>query len=315
MPSHGFVRVAAAVPRVHVAQPRRNVDEMRPMIEQAHAEGVQILCFPELGITGYTCGDLFLQQELLLQANDALKYLLTMLRGKDMIVIVGMPIAVNGQRYNVAVVCNGSRPIGVVPKIYIPNYREFQERRWYSSGSSLKGQSVIIADQLVWSGTDLLFDLSAVIPDCIFAVEICEDLWIPIPPSCFSAIYGATIQFNPSASDAVVGKAEYRRDLLVAGQSGRCVSSYVYVSSSSCIRGGGESTAEFVHDGHIIIAENGSVLAESERFSTEPQLIIRDIDIGRLMHDRLVMGTFGQCRDENPRHMRRVPCAVKELSL
>ena len=288
MLQHGFVRVAAALPRLRVADCAGNADGLLRLMDQAELQAVQILVFPELAITGYTCGDLFHQPVLQKAALDALDHLLDESERRfSGVFIVGLPWLVNDQLYNVAAACQRGRLLGVVPKSYLPNYKEFYEARWFTPGTQTRTAHVDWQGHCQTPfGTDLLFadELHA---DLVLGVEICEDLWMPIAPSCFQALAGAKVLVNLSASNEVIGKASYRRQL-VTSQSGRCVAGYVYASN-----GVSESTTDVVFGGHGIIAENGSLLAESPRFQRDDALIVSDIDLAKLQNDRQKTNTFG----------------------
>jgi len=287
MPFPGFVRVAAAMPRVHIANPAANAAAVRELLEAAQEQSVQVAVFPELCLTGYTCGDLFHQPTLLEAAWDALE---TLLRDNpyEGLAIVGLPLAVDGQIYNVAAALQGEHVLGLVPKSFLPNYKEFYEARWFAPGTRAKSQFVTIRGRDIPFGTDLLFDGRADVPHLIVGVEICEDLWAPVPPSCWQALAGATLLVNLSASNEVIGKADYRRGLVV-NQSGRCLAGYVYAAS-----GVHESTTDIVFGGHGMIAENGSLLSEATRFEREPSLLVQDVDLARLEHERWKTNTFGE---------------------
>lgn len=286
MPYPDFVRVAAAMPSVRLADPAANVRAIRELLAQAQQRAVQIAVFPELGLTGYTCGDLFHQPTLLAAAWNALETLLAD-NPFDGLAFVGLPVAVEGQVYNVAAAIQGEHVLGLVPKSYLPNYKEFYESRWFAPGRRARSQFLTIGDRDIPFGTDLLFDGRAGHPHLVVGVEICEDFWVPIPPSSWQALAGATLLVNLSASNEVIGKAAYRRGL-VESQSGRCVAGYVYVSC-----GIGESTTDVVFGGHSLIAENGTILDESPRFQREPLLLVHDIDVTRLEHERWKMNSFG----------------------
>jgi NAD+ synthase (glutamine-hydrolysing) len=287
MPFPGFVRVAAAMPRVHIANPAANATAVRQLLETAQEQSVQVAVFPELCLTGYTCGDLFHQPTLLEAAWDALE---TLLRDNpyEGLAIVGLPLAVDSQVYNVAAVIQGEHVLGLVPKSFLPNYKEFYEARWFAPGTRAKSQFVTIRGRDIPFGTDLLFDGRADTPHLIVGVEICEDVWTPVPPSSWQALAGATLLVNLSASNEVIGKADYRRGLVV-NQSGRCLAGYVYAAS-----GVHESTTDIVFGGHGMIAENGALLAEATRFEREPSLLVQDVDLARLEHERWKMNTFGE---------------------
>lgn len=270
----GFVRVAAAVPSMKVADCEYNVNKIIEMVQDCDRNGVEVVVFPELCITGYTCGDLFQQKTLLNAALEGLKIIKDASKVWDnIVIIVGLPLERNNQIYNVAAVINDGEILGYIPKKNIPNYKEFYEERWFAPGDS--------------NFEDVIFRCKN-FPDFTFGVEICEDVWVPNPPSTDMSLAGASIIFNLSASNEIAGKYEYRKDL-ISGQSGRCIGAYVYTSSSVS-----ESTSDLVFSGHAMIAENGSIMKESERFSFEDQLIISDIDVEKLMNDRRKINTYGQ---------------------
>jgi NAD+ synthase (glutamine-hydrolysing) len=304
MPYAGYVRVAALVPRVHVANPAANVSGIRDLLRTAEERGVQVAVFPELCLTGYTCGDLFHQPTLLDAAWDALESLLVE-NPYSGLAVVGLPFAHDGQVFNVAAIVQGEHVLGLVPKSYLPNYQEFYEARWFAPGTRATTEFVTVRDRDVPFGTDILFDASGQSPHLVIGVEICEDLWTPLPPSSWQALAGATLLVNLSASNEVIGKAEYRRGLVV-NQSGRCLAGYVYAAS-----GVHESTTDLVFGGHCLIAENGSVLAESERFQREPSLLVQDIDIARLQQERWKINSFGESKPVGlDREWIRVPFTI-----
>ena len=276
---YGFLRVAAASPKLKVADCDYNTEEIKRVIKQAQQENVQIVCFPELCLTAYSCGDLFFQKALQQKALESLCELVRFLAERPSIItIVGLPLRIKNSLYNVAAILSGDGILGFVPKTYIPNNNEFYEKRWFTSGNDLTDLSVNIEDDKVAiSSGGMIFDT----PFGNFGVEICEDLWMPIPPSSELAMLGADLIFNLSASNELVGKNHYRKSL-IQQQSGRCNAAYIYASA-----GWGESTTDMVFSGACFIAENGSILAESERFSAESELIIADIDIEALRYDRL----------------------------
>lgn len=284
--NYGYVKVAAAVPRVHVADCKFNAGQIEKEIIIADGKGVQIIAFPELCITGYTCGDLFAQQLLLEEAELGLMQVLNTTRQLDIISIVGMPVVCEGQLLNAAVVIQKGRVLGVVPKTYLPNYKEFYEMRWFVSASDVSARSVRLCGQVVPMGDDLLFETS----DTTFGIEICEDVWAAVPPSSSLALQGAEIIFNLSADNEAIGKHAYLRSLL-SQQSARCLAGYVF---SSC--GFGESTTDVVFAGNGLIYENGTLLAASERFSLEEQLVVSEIDVEFLRTERRVNTTFAACR-------------------
>lgn len=306
--SYGHVRVGTAVPRVHVAYPSVNVAEMRALAAEAASAHVQVLLFPELCITGYTCGDLFHQLLLQRSAEDALAEFLATTRQHRMITVVGMPLRVDDQLFNVAVVCCAGRILGIIPKTYLPGYKEFYEPRWFAAAQRLRSREVVLCGQRAPIGTDLIVAASN-IPYLRLAVEICEDLWMPIPPSAHHALHDALLLLNLSASNEIIGKAAYRRDL-VAGQSARCIAAYAY---ASC--GDGESTSTVCFGGHCLIAENGAILAESERFRRGNHLTIADVDLERLARERTMTGSFGQAVAGDAAPYRTIMCEVEPLDV
>lgn len=284
--NYGYVKVAAAVPRVKVADCRFNAEQIEKEIIIADGKGVQIIAFPELCITGYTCGDLFAQQLLLEEAEIGLIRILNDTRQMDIISILGMPVACNGLLLNVAVVIQKGKVLGVIPKTYLPNYKEFYEKRWFTSACEVHESSIRLCGQVVPMGRNLLFETA----DVTFGVEICEDLWAPIPPSSVLALQGAELLFNLSADTEAIGKHAYLRSL-IGQQSARCISGYVF---SSC--GFGESTMDVVFAGNGLIYENGNLLAASKRFSFEEQMVAGEIDVDYLRAERRVNTTFAACR-------------------
>ena len=280
--NYGFVKVAAAVPRVKVADCKFNSERLEGLITIAEGKGVQILTFPEMCITGYTCGDLFAQQLLLEQAEMALIQILNSTRQLDIISILGMPVVVNSTVINAAVVIQKGKILGVVPKTYLPNYKEFYEQRWFTSALQVSENSVRLCGQIVPMGNNLLFETA----ETTFGIEICEDLWATVPPSSSLALQGAEIIFNLSADDEGIGKHNYLCSL-ISQQSARCISGYVFSSS-----GFGESTTDVVFAGNGLIYENGYLLARSERFCMEEQLIINEIDVECNRAERRVNTTF-----------------------
>ena len=280
--NYGFVKVAAAVPRVKVADCKFNSERLEGLITIAEGKGVQILTFPEMCITGYTCGDLFAQQLLLEQAEMALIQILNSTRQLDIISILGMPVVVNSTVINAAVVIQKGKILGVVPKTYLPNYKEFYEQRWFTSALQVSENSVRLCGQIVPMGNNLLFETA----ETTFGIEICEDLWATVPPSSSLALQEAEIIFNLSADDEGIGKHNYLCSL-ISQQSARCISGYVFSSS-----GFGESTTDVVFAGNGLIYENGYLLARSERFCMEEQLIINEIDVECIRAERRVNTTF-----------------------
>ena len=280
--NYGFVKVAAAVPHVKVADCKFNVEKIESLIAIAEGKGVQVIVFPEMSITGYTCGDLFGQQILLEEAEMGLMQILNNTRQLDIISIVGMPVIANSTVINAAVVIQRGKVLGVAAKTYLPNYKEFYEQRWFTSALQLTENTVRLCGQIIPIGANLIFETS----DTTFGVEICEDLWATIPPSSSLALQGAEIIFNMSADNEGIGKNHYLCSL-ISQQSARCIAGYVF---SSC--GFGESTTDVVFAGNGLIYENGTLLARSERFSMQEQLIISEIDVERIRAERRINTTF-----------------------
>ena len=281
---HGLITVAAAVPAVKVADVEYNVLEIEKLIANAEGQGVELMVFPELAITGYSCQDLFKEQLLLSKAEEGLMMLLDFTRKLNIICVVGMPVQVGGLLLNCAAVIQGGNLLGMVPKTYLPNYNEFYEKRWFASAQDLNPTDLYLAGTHVAMSADpKVFQTAA---DVKFGVEICEDVWAPVPPSNNLTMAGADIILNCSASDEVLGKHQYLRSLL-AQQSARTISGYVY---ASC--GFGESTQDVVYGGNAMIFENGRVLKEGERYSFQPQLQVTQIDVERLRTERHTNSTF-----------------------
>ena len=281
---YGFATVAAAVPRVKVADTHYNILAIEEQIAIANSRGVELIVFPELSITGYSCQDLFHSQLLLEKAEEALMHLLDFTRKLDIISVVGMPVAVGDILLNCAVVVQQGVIIGIVPKTFLPNYGEFYEKRWFCSALDIHSQTIYIAGSPITITPEP--KVFTTYDGLKFGIEICEDLWSPLPPSNNLTLSGADIIVNLSASDELIGKHQYLRQL-ISQQSARTLSAYVY---SSC--GFGESTQDVVYGGNAIIAENGRMLFESERFCKEPQLGIAQIDIDRLRSERRSNTTF-----------------------
>jgi NAD+ synthase (glutamine-hydrolysing) len=280
-----MVRVGLSVPGLRIADIDYNVTAIESAIQQAYQQHVQILAFPEMSLTGYTVGDLVHHQVLLSGAVDGLARIVKSSAGQtSMLIIVGMPLLVEQKVYNCAVLVNSGRILGIVPKTFIPTYKEFYEERWWSSSSESRTDTVALAGQQVPFGPDLLFRLNN--STAVVGIEICEDLWAPLAPHESQSLGGATILVNISASNEVLGKKDWRR-VMIASESGRCSAAYCYTSA-----GIGESSNDVVFSGHAIIAENGNIIKESRTLSAEPQLIVNDIDIGRLVHDRRVNSSF-----------------------
>lgn len=299
---YGFVNVAAAVPAVKVADTAYNVFEIEKIIADAEGRGVEILCFPELCITGYTCQDLFRQQLLLTQAEEGLMTLLDFTRQLNVICIVGLPVQTGGMLLNCAAVIQAGTLLGLVAKTYLPNYNEFYEKRWFASAQDLKTTEVYLAGSPVaLTAQSTIFQTTDGVK---FGVEICEDVWAPVPPSNNLTLAGADIIFNCSASNELTGKHKYLRNLLMQ-QSARTISGYVYASS-----GFGESTQDVVYGGNAMIFENGHLLAEGERFSLQPQIQVAQIDVDRLKTDRMDNTTFVNAQREA--HAQIISCKMVE---
>ena len=279
----GFIKVAAGTPKIRVADCRYNAEQIFTMMREADKQGVKVLCLPELCLTGYTCGDLFLQDTLLCGAEEGLQTILEATRNLDMVTVLGLPVRCkwDNKLYNCAAVIQSGEILGLVPKTYLPNYGEFYEQRWFASGAGVE-TSVDLCGETVDMDAAGLFACETG-PNLVLGVEICEDLWATEPPSARLARGGATVILNLSASNELVGKSGYRRNLVV-GQSGRLVCGYVYADA-----GEGESTTDLVFTGHNMIAENGALLAE-RRFATG--LTISEIDVDRLAYERRRMTTF-----------------------
>lgn len=302
----GFLRIGAAVPVLRVADVHFNVGGIIEAIRKARNAGVQILTFPEMAVTGYTIGDLVQHQALLSKAEKGLGSILDESSGSSMVVIVGMPLSNEQKIFNCAVVLSNSRILGVIPKTLLPTYREFYEDRWFTSGRDACEDTIELAGQRVPFGTDVLFELRGV-ASAIIGVEICEDLWVPLSPHEYQAQAGATVLLNLSASNEVIGKADWRKTM-VSSESGRCIAAYCYVSA-----GIGESSNDVVFGGHSIIAENGVILQESKRLSADSQLLIADIDLERLAHDRRVTTSFNDVPRKS-QAFRIVETEVPDLS-
>jgi NAD+ synthase (glutamine-hydrolysing) len=300
--SHGMIRVAVCLPSLRVASPRFNLERTLVLARQASRANVAVALFPELGLSAYSNDDLFHQDALLDASLDAVARLVKASEGLVPVLVVGAPLRFDAKLFNCAVVIHRGRLLGVAPKTYLPNYREFYEKRQFASGRAAVSGEVMLLGKGVPFGNDLIFEARNFDGFKLHA-EICEDVWAPIPPSSYAALAGATVLVNLSASNITIGKAEYRRSLC-ASQSGKCIAAYLY----SCA-GPGESTTDLAWDGHALIYENGDLLAESERFADREQMILADVDLERLVQDRMRMTSFsdsaGECR-ERLQAMRRV---------
>ena len=285
---HGFIRAAVCVPDVKVGDPYFNTDKTIELALQATQGKAVFTLFPELGLSAYSNEDLFHQDALLQAVIDNLKRLLSATTDLPVIMVVGAPLRVEARLFNCGLVLYRGKILGVAVKSYLPNYREFYERRQFSPAEEALSSTIDLCGQRgIPFGADLIFEVET-IPNFCFYIEICEDLWVPVPPSSFAALAGATVMANLSASNVTIGKADYRHDL-AANQSARCVAAYLYAAS-----GPGESTTDLAWDGQAMIHENGNLLAESERFSQKPQVIFADIDLDRLIQDRTRLNSFGQ---------------------
>lgn len=280
--NYGFVKVAAAIPHIKVADCKYNAEKIEHLINEADKQNAHIIVFPELSITGYTCGDLFSQQLLLEEAEMSLIQILSDTRQLDIISIIGLPVVVNSTIINAAAVIQKGKILGIAAKTYLPNYKEFYEKRWFTSSARLDETHVRLCGQIIPIGSNLLFETS----QTTFGIEICEDLWSTIPPSSTLSLQGAEIIFNLSADNENIGKHKYLCSL-ISQQSARCISGYVF---SSC--GFGESTTDVVFAGNGLIYENGSLLARGKRFSMEEQLVFSEIDVDRLRAERRINTTF-----------------------
>ncbi len=283
--SHGFVRVAAAIPQVALAEPRLNAERTLELAQRADGERAALVVFPELGLTGYSIEDLFHQQAVLEAVLDGLDAIVSASRDLFPVLVVGAPLQTEGALYNTAVVVHRGRVLGVVPKSYLPEYREFYEKRHFRAARDLIGGELRLRGATVPFSPRLLF-ASHDVAAFTLHVEICEDVWAPIPPSTYGALAGATVLANLSDSNVTIGKADYRR-LLCASQSARCIAGYVFTAA-----GAGESTTDLAWDGQALIHENGDLLAESQRFALDPQLILADLNLDRLVSDRSTTSSF-----------------------
>ncbi len=298
----GYFRIAAAVPLLKVADIDYNVDAIVKMVKQASAEEIQAIAFPEMALTGYTLGDLVQQQALLDKSEKGLGRILNECREYPVLIIAGMPLCIEQKVFNCAAAIKEGKILGVVPKTYLPTYKEFYEDRWFESGEKAYTSVIELCGQEAPFGTDLLFKIRSATP-VTFGIEICEDLWAPLSPHEYQSIAGASVIFNLSASNEVLGKSDWRR-VLVTAESGRCLAAYCLVSS-----GTGESSNDIVFGGHAIIAENGSILAESARLKAGAQLIAADVDTERLAFDRRIMSSFHQATE------KRLPFRMVETEI
>jgi NAD+ synthase (glutamine-hydrolysing) len=283
---HEFVRVGVCVPQVAVAEPAKNGDQLLDLLAKGDKAGVALMVFPELGLSAYAIDDLLFQDAVLDAVVGQIARLLAASKKLNPVFVVGAPLRWRGRLYNCGVAIHRGRLLGIVPKVFLPNYREFYERRHFTSGEGMRGAAMTLAGQEAPFGIDLLFAAGGA-NAFTFHVEICEDLWVPQPPSAQGAAAGAEILLNLSASNIVIGKAQMRR-LLCASQSARCLAAYAYSAA-----GAGESTTDLAWDGQAGIFEIGDMLAETERFSATPQMAVADVDVGRIRQERMRMNTFG----------------------
>ena len=284
---NSYIRIAAVVPELKVGDVEFNTKEIISAMQKAKSEGAEIVLFPELCITGYTCADLFYQSKL---RREAVNALIEIVKASGLIgitAVIGLPVEVNSKLYNCAALVSNGEILGIVTKTYLPTTGEFYEERWFSSEFDRVGEFVKIDGKEIPFGADLLFTAEN-FPELKIGIEICEDLWAVIPPSSELAISGATLLLNPSASNEILGKFEYRKEL-VRQQSARCIAAYVYSSA-----GANESSTDVVYSGHALVAENGSIIAESSRYSFETQMTIVDIDLERLVNDRIRNSSFSR---------------------
>ncbi|MCO6419422.1 NAD(+) synthase [Siccirubricoccus sp. KC 17139] len=286
---HGFARVAACTTRCRIADPAANGAEILRVATECDRRGAAVAVFPELALSGYAIDDLLLQDTVLDAVEASVAALVAGSAGLRAVLLVGAPLRHAGRVYNTALVIQRGRLLGVVPKIHLPNYREFYEHRWFASGLGTEGSEIEVAGLRAPFGPDLLFAAED-LPGLVIHAEICEDLWVPVPPSASGALAGATVLANLSASNITIGKADTRR-LLCRSQSARCLAAYIYAAA-----GAGESTTDLAWDGQVSIFENGATLAESERFPAAEQVVVADVDLDLLRQERARQGTFDDNR-------------------
>jgi NAD+ synthase (glutamine-hydrolysing) len=287
--SYEYVRVAVAVPKIKIADTNNNVKEILSIVKNAYLENVKVIVFPELCITGYTCADLFNQKTLIESSEDALNYLLNETKELNILIAVGMPVKADNQLFNCVVLIQNGYILGVVPKTYVPNYNEFYEKRWFASSTSRVSVKINLCGQEIPFSENLLFKDTR--SELCIGVDVCEDLWVNIPPSSYHTLYGANLILNPSASNETIGKPDYRRDI-VRIQSAKCITSYAYTSAGET-----ESTTDVVFSGHALITENGSILKE-ERSPEENEMVYADIDIAKLTNERIKFNSFMSRNEE-----------------
>lgn len=297
--THGFIRAAVCIPHLKVADPAYNVARTIGLARKASAMKAALALFPELGLSAYSNEDLFHQDALLAAVRDAIRHFLMESRQLTPVLVVGAPLRCEGRLFNCALVIYRGRLLGVVPKTYIPNYREFYEKRQFASARDAVATEISLLGRTVPFGNDLIFAAST-LPDFILHAEICEDVWTPIPPSTYAAMAGATVLLNLSASNIIIGKADYRRKLC-AVRSGSCIAAYLYSAA-----GQGESTTDLAWDGHALIFENDECLAESDRFAAEEQIISADIDLQRIVQERMRMTSFHDAAGDHRERVGRL---------
>ena len=301
--SHGFARVAVCIPKIRVADPVYNAERTIELARRASEANAVIVLFPELGLSAYSNDDLFHQDALLDGGVEGVEKVMRASETLTPVLLVGAPLRFESKLFNCAVAIHRGRILGIIPKSYLPNYREFYEKRQFTAARCAVGREVRLLGEVVPFGNDLIFDATTV-NDLSLHVEVCEDVWVPIPPSTYAAMAGATILANLSASNITIGKADYRHDLC-ASQSGKCIAAYMYAAA-----GPGESTTDLAWDGHALIYENDHLLAESERFSEDEQLITADVDLERLVQDRMRTTSFNDAVGDHMdrvRAVRRIP--------
>jgi NAD+ synthase (glutamine-hydrolysing) len=286
--THEFVRIASCVPHAEVADPDFAVAQTLRLATQGDADGAAVMLFPELGLSSYAIDDLLFQDALLDSVERAVDRIAEASRDLYPVLVVGAPLRREGRLYNCAIAIHRGTVLGAVPKTYLPNYREFYERRHFTSGAGVRGVSITVAGRTIPFGVDLLFRSGGSVP-FTFNVEICEDIWVPLPPSTRAAMAGAEVLLNLSASNITIGKADTRR-LLCASHSSRAVAAYAYSAA-----GPGESTTDLAWDGHAAIFENGNLLAETQRFPLDSTMAVADVDLGRLRQERMRLNSFGDC--------------------
>ncbi|WP_309069388.1 NAD(+) synthase, partial [Microbacterium sp.] len=301
--AHGFARVAACTIPLAIADPATNAQHVLDSARECHDESVAVALFPELCLSGYAIDDLVMQDALLDAVDEAIARIAHESRDLLPMLVVGAPLAHRNRIYNCAVIIHRGRVLGVAPKSYLPTYREFYERRWYAPGDDQRG-TITVAGAEVPFGPDLLFDATDV-PGLVVHVEVCEDLWVPIPPSATAALAGATVLLNLSGSPITIARAEDRKDLCKS-QSLRCLAAYVYAAA-----GMGESTNDLSWDGQTMIYEGGNLLAETERFPDGPRRSIADVDLDHLRQDRIRQGTFDDNRRTVGPQFRTIPFALQ----